>query len=227
MARTKLENRVLPGYTRGEEIFNMVSHIVGAGLGIVVFLACIIVAAYHQNIWGIVSGAVYGFTVILLFTMSSIYHGLKDGFAKKVFQVLDHCTIFLLIAGTYTPILLGRFREVYAFEAWTTFAIIWGLAVLGITLNAIDLKRFALFSISCYLGMGWIVVFSVQKVIEVLGRDFFLLLLLGGIFYTVGAVCYVIGKKNKKKYIHSVFHIFVDIAALMHCWGIVAYIMPM
>ena len=226
MVRTKLENRILPGYTRGEEIFNMVSHIVGGGLGIVVFLSCIIVAAYHQNIWGIVSGGIYGFTVILLFTMSSIYHGLKTGLAKKVFQVLDHCTIFLLIAGTYTPILLGRFREIYYFEAWTNFAIIWGLAVLGITLNAIDLKRFAVFSMICYLGMGWTIVFSAQKVIGVLGFEFFLFLILGGVFYTIGAVCYVIGKKNKKKYIHSVFHIFVDVAALMHCWGIVSYIMP-
>jgi len=227
MPRTKLENRVLPGYTKGEETFNMVSHIVGGGLGIVVFLSCIIVAAYHQNIWGIVSGAVYGFTVILLFTMSSIYHGLKACFAKKVFQVLDHCTIFLLIAGTYTPILLGRFREVHPFDAWTIFAIIWGLAVIGITLNAIDLKRFSIFSMICYLGMGWLVVFSVRKMIDVLGRDFFLFILWGGIFYTIGALCYVIGKKNKKKYVHSIFHIFVDIAALMHCWGIVEYIMPM
>jgi len=226
MPRTKLENRVLPGYTRGEEIFNMVSHIVGGGLGVVVFLACIIVAAWYQNIWGMVSGGVYGFTVILLFTMSSIYHGLPEGFAKKVFQVLDHCTIFLLIAGTYTPILLGRFRVVYPAAAWTNFAIVWGLALLGIILNAIDLKRFAVFSMVCYLGMGWMVVFSFGKVGEVLGSRFLLFMLLGGIFYTVGAVCYVIGARKKTRYIHSVFHIFVDLAALAHCWGVVAYIMP-
>ena len=227
MTRTKLENRVLPGYTRGEEIFNMVSHIVGGGFGVIAFLSCIIVAAYHQNVWGIVSGFIYGFTVILLFTMSSIYHGLKDGLAKKIFQILDHCTIFLLIAGTYTPILLGQFKEVYPMEAWIIFAIIWGLTVLGITLNAIDLKRFALFSMICYLGMGWLVVFSAGKVIEVFGRDFFMFFLLGGVSYTIGAACYAIGKKKKTKYIHSVFHIFVDVAAFLHFWGIIAYIMPM
>jgi len=226
MARTKLENRVLPGYTRNEEMVNMVSHIVGGAIGVVAFLSCIIVSAYHQNIWGIASGAVYGVTVILLFTMSSIYHGLKTGMAKKVFQVLDHCTIFLLIAGTYTPILLGRFRQVYPTQAWVNFAVVWGLALLGVILNSIDLKQFAVFSMVCYLGMGWLSVFSAKKIIEVLGQKFFAFILLGGVIYTIGAVCYIIGKKNNKKYIHSVFHIFVDVAALMHALGIVVYVMP-
>lgn len=226
MFRTKLANRILPSYTRGEELFNMVSHIVGGGLGIVAFLTCIIVAAYNQNVWGIVSGAIYGFTVILLFTMSSIYHGLAAGIPKKVFQVLDHCTIFILIAGTYTPILLNKYREAYPLESWTIFAIIWGLAVLGIILNSIDLKRFKVFSIVCYLGMGWLIVFSFRKLIEVLGYEFFIFLISGGIFYTVGAALYVIGKKKNKKYMHSVFHIFVVIAALTHFLGIAIFIMP-
>ena len=204
----------------------MVSHIVGGGLGIVAFLTCIIVAAYNQNTWGIVSGAVYGFTVMLLFTMSSVYHGLAIGIPKKVFQVLDHCTIFLLISGTYTPILLNQFREAYPVTAWAIFGVIWGLAALGVTLNAIDLKRFKVFSIVCYLGMGWLIVFSAGKLVEVLGREFFIFLILGGVFYTIGAVLYVAGKKMGIKYMHSVFHIFVDIAALMHFLGIVIYIMP-
>ncbi len=226
MLRTRLAQRVLPAYTRGEERFHMVSHIVGAGLGVAAFLACIIVAAYHRNIWGIVSGAVYGSAVILLFTMSSIYHGLAEGIPKKVFQVLDHCTIFILIAGTYTPILLGRYREVYPAQAWALFGVIWGLAALGVALNAIDLKRFRVFSMLCYLGMGWLIVFSAGRLIEVLGGAFFRLLILGGVFYTVGALLYVIGKSKKKKYIHAVFHIFVDIAAVLHCLGIIVYTMP-
>lgn len=226
MFRTRLENRILPGYTKGEETFNMVSHIVGGGLGVVAFLTCIIVAAYHQNVWGIVSGAVYGFSVILLFTMSSIYHGLPSGIPKKVFQVLDHCTIFILIAGSYTPILLTKFREAYPALAWTIFGAIWGLAALGVALNSIDLKRFKVFSIVCYLGMGWIIVFSAKKVIEALGEKFFMLLLLGGFFYTAGAIFYIIGKRTNKKFVHSVFHIFVDIAALMHFLGIAIFTMP-
>lgn len=227
MFRTKLVNRTLPGYTRGEEIFNMVTHIVGAALGIAAFLACIIIAAYNRNIWGIVSGAVYGFTVILLFTMSSIYHGLTLDIPKKVFQVLDHCTIFLLIAGTYTPILLNQFRVAFPIEAWTMFGIVWGLAVLGITLNSIDLKKFKVFSLICYLGMGWLIIGSFGKLKVLLGAAFCKLLLAGGILYTLGAVIYVAGKKMKIKYMHSVFHIFVDAAAFLHFLGIAAYIMPL
>jgi len=226
MKRIKLEDRALPNYTKKEEQLNTISHIVGGALGVVAVLACAIVAAYHRNIWGIVSGIVYGCTVILLFTMSSIYHGMKPGLAKKVFQVLDHCTIFLLIAGTYTPMLLNRFRDVYPTEAWINFAIIWGLAALGITLNAIDLKRYRVFSMICYLGMGWLIIFSVQKTLEVLGAPFFWLILAGGICYTAGAVLYMLGKQLKKKYMHSVFHFFVDAAALLHFLGIVLYVMP-
>jgi len=225
MTRTKLANRILPNYTRGEETMNMVSHIVGGGLGVVAFLTCVIVAAWSRNVWGVVSGAIYGASVILLFTMSSIYHGLAVGMPKKVFQVLDHCTIFVLIAGTYTPILLNQFREAYPAEAWTYFGIVWALAILGIALNSIDLKRFKVFSIICYLGMGWLIVISANKVIEVLGNGFFILLMLGGLFYTIGAALYVIGKKTNRKYMHAVFHIFVDIAALLHFLGIVVYTM--
>jgi len=226
LIRTKLINRILPSYTKGEEIFNMVSHIAGGGLGVVALLTCVIVAAYNQNGWGIVSGAIYGFALILLFTASSLYHGLTAELPKKVFQVIDHCTIFILIAGTYTPILLNKFREVYPFEAGVMFSIVWGFAILGIVLNAIDLKRFKTFSMICYLGMGWLVIFRFKKLLDVIGSTFFVFLLIGGVFYTIGAMLYLIGKKKNKKYMHSVFHIFVDIAALMHFLGIAIFIMP-
>jgi hemolysin III len=112
----------------------------------------------------------------------------------------------------------------YPVSAWVMFGVIWGLAVIGITLNAIDLKKFHVLSLVCYLGMGWCVVFRIRQTIEAVGINFFLLLFAGGIFYTVGAGLYVAGKK--KKYMHSVFHIFVDIAALLHFLAIVIYIMP-
>ena len=210
-------------YTKGEEIFNMVTHIVGAGLGLVALLVCVILAAYDQNIWGIVSGLVYGFSVILLFTMSSIYHGLKVGGAKKVFRVLDHCTIFILIAGTYTPILLTSFKEAYPTEAWVMFGVIWGLAIIGITLNAINLKRFMTFSLICYLGMGWIAIFRINRLIAVLGVPFFAMLLTGGILYTIGVLFYVLGRR--KNYMHGVFHLFVNVASILHSIAIAAFIM--
>jgi len=224
LIRTKLINRILPSYTKGEEIFNMVSHIAGGGLGVVALLTCVIVAAYNQNGWGIVSGAIYGFALILLFTASSLYHGLTAELPKKVFQVIDHCTIFILISGTYTPILLNKYREEYPFEAWVMFSVVWGFAILGIVLNAIDLKRFKTFSMICYLGMGWLVIFRFNKLLDVIGSTFFVFLLVGGVFYTSGAILYVIGKK--KKYMHSVFHLFVVAAALMHFLGIAIFIMP-
>jgi len=214
----------LPRYTRGEELFNMITHIVGGGLGVVAMFICAVIAAYHGNIWGVVGGTIYGFSVILLFTMSAIYHGLKIGIPKRVFRILDHCTIYVLIAGTYTPIMLGAFREAYPFYAWLIFGVVWGVAALGITLNAINLKKFAAFSVICYLVMGWIVVFRVNLVIEVLGWEFMSLLLLGGILYTVGVLFYVIGRK--KKWMHSIFHIFVNVASILHSIAIAVYIMP-
>jgi hemolysin III len=220
----KREPSALPNYTRGEEIFNMTTHIVGGALGLVAMLACVIVAAYHQNGWGITSGAIYGFTVILVFTMSSIYHGLKLELPKRVFRVLDHCTIYILIAGTYTPILLGAFRAAYPVDAWVLFGILWFFALLGITLTAIDRKKFQIFSIICYLGMGWSAMFRITRLIEVLGAPFFILIVVGGGLYTVGVIFYAVGKKIK--YMHSVFHLFVNAASIVHSVAIAAFVMP-
>ena len=214
----------LPAYSRGEELMNMITHIVGGGLGVVALIACIIVAALNHNVWGIVSGIVYGVTVILLFTVSSIYHGLRRETPKRIFRIIDHCTIFILIAGTYTPIVLNRFREVYPVDAWLIFAVIWGLAALGIVLNAINLHRFRIFSIVCYLGMGWMAVFRIDRLVEVLGSNFFSLILIGGVLYTIGVIFYVLGKK--KKFMHSVFHLFVNAASIVHSVAIAVYVMP-
>ena len=220
MTKTKSE---LPNYTIGEERINMITHIIGAGLGLVAMLACVIVAAFNDNVWGVVSGIIYGFTVILLFTMSSIYHGLKLELPKRVFRVLDHCTIYVLIAGTYTPVVLNRFRIEHPFDAWLIFGLIWGFAVLGITLTAINRKRFAVFAIICYLGMGWMIIFRINLLLGVVGVPFFVLLLIGGVLYTVGVIFYAFGKK--KKYMHSVFHLFVIAASIVHSVGIAGFVM--
>lgn len=135
----------LPDYTKGEEIFNMVSHIVGGALAIAALVLCVIMAAIHSNTWGVVSGAIYGASLIILYTMSSLYHGLRRGSAKRVFRVIDHCSIFLLIAGTYTPYMIGALRSYRPALAWTIFGVIWATAVLGIFLNSIDLKNLKFF----------------------------------------------------------------------------------
>ena len=167
MTRTKLKDRILPDYTKGEEIFNMTSHIVGGAFGIVALVLCIVFSAIHHNGYAVVSSIIYGITMILLYTMSSIYHGLKpQRKAKKVFQILDHCSIFLLIAGSYTPFCLVTFREYNTALGWSIFGIIWAMAVLGITLNAIDIKKYKIFSMICYLGMGWCIIFQVVLLIR-------------------------------------------------------------
>lgn len=214
MKRTKLIDRLLPDYTNGEEIFNMVTHIVGGGLGVIYLALCVIVSALHRNVWGVVSSAIYGVSVISLFTMSSVYHGLKHTMAKKVLQVLDHCTIYFMIAGTYTPIMLSLLQKTNPIIAWVIFGVVWGIAALAITLTAIDLKKYSIFSMICYIGMGWCIIVTIVPVYKALTHNGFMWLLGGGIMYTIGAVLFGIGAKVR--YIHSIFHIFVVLASIMH-----------
>ena len=224
MERTKLSDRILPKYTKGEEIFNMTSHIVGGALGIVALVLCVVFAAIHGNGYGVVSGAIYGVTMIILYTMSSIYHGLNPKRkAKKVFQVLDHCSIYLLIAGSYTPFALCTLREYSTVLGWTIFGVIWFVAILGIVLNSIDIKKFKVFSMICYLVMGWCIVFKINLLPELLGTAGFVLLLLGGLSYTVGAILYGLGKKHK--YMHSIFHLFILLGSLLQFITILLYVM--
>lgn len=223
MKRIKLVDRILPSYTKGEEIFNMTSHIVGAAFGIIALVLCVVFSAIHHNIYAIISSIIYGITMIVLYTMSSIYHGLKSkGNAKKVFQVLDHCSIFLLIAGSYTPFCLVTFREYNTILGWTIFGIIWGIAILGIVLNSIDLKRYRVFSMICYLGMGWCIIFTANLLPKLLGIPGVILLVAGGIVYTLGAILYGIGKK--KKYIHSIFHLFILLGSILQFFCILLYV---
>lgn len=219
------EKHPLPAYTRGEEIFNMVTHIVGGALGIAALTLCVIRASLKGDPWGIVSSAIYGFTIILLFTMSSLYHGLVPVKAKKVFRVMDHCTIYLLIAGTYTPIVLVALREESLALAWVVFGIVWACAILSITLTAVNMHKFKVFSMISYLAMGWCILFCLPKAIEAVGVPGMLMIFLGGVLYTVGAVIYGLGKKKHVKYVHSVFHLFVLFACILHFFAIFFYVL--
>ena len=223
MNRVKLSDRILPTYTKGEEIFNMVSHIVGAALGIAALVLCIIFSAIHKNAYAVVSSCIYGVSLILLYTMSSVYHGLSSKIrTKKVFQIIDHCSIFLLISGTYTPFALCTFREYNTATGWILFGIVWGLSILGIVLNSIDLKRYKVFSMICYLLIGWCVIFKINLLPELLTLNGFILLLAGGIVYTIGAIFYGLGKNHK--WMHSIFHIACIIASALHFFCIFFYV---
>lgn len=220
--RQKLCDRILPTYTKGEEVFNMVTHIAGGAFGVVYLVLCVIMAAIHHNPMGVVASAIYGASVIILFTMSSVYHGVRPSTAKKVLQVIDHCTIYLMIAGTYTPIALCGVRGQSEALGWILFGIIWGVTALAATFTAIDLNKYKTFSMLCYLGMGWCVVGFWKPTYAAIGAGGASFLIAGGILYTLGAILYAMGKK--KKFIHSVFHIFVDLASVCHFFCILFYV---
>ncbi len=222
MKRTKLRDRTLPDYTLGEEIFNYVTHIVGAALGAAYLTLAVIIAAFHGNVWGVVGSSIYGASVTVLFTISAVYHALHPSTAKKVLQVLDHCTIFFMIAGSYTPIAFCTVRGVSRALGWVVFGIIWATAVLGIVLNAIDLEKYQLFSMFSYVGMGWCIVLTAPWVFGRLGLFGTVFLVGGGILYSIGAVFFVLGKN--KRFAHSVFHIFVVLGSVAHFFCIAFFV---
>ena len=220
MKRTKLSDRLLPNYSGGEEIMNMVTHIVGGALGILALLLCLLKADTAMEV---ITCTVYGIAMIDLYTMSSVYHGLRPCTAKKVMQVIDHCTIYFLIAGTYTPVVLCAIRPVYPALGWGLLITECVLVTIATTLTAIDLKKYNIFSMICYIGMGWAILPFLRQTREVLTAPGFLWLLAGGIAYTIGAVLYGIG--SKKKWMHSVFHIFVVLGSLLQFLAIYLYVL--
>lgn len=222
MSRTRLSDRQLPEYSKGEELFNMISHITGGALGIAALVLCVVKSAIYADAWAVVGSAIYGAALVMLYTTSSIYHGLNRNMAKKVMQVLDHCTIYFLIAGTYTPILLCSIRRVSPGWAWTLFGIVWGLAAMATVFTAIDLKKYSKLSMLCYIGMGWCILLATKTAIEAIPFAGLMYLLIGGVSYTIGAILYGIGKKHK--YIHSVFHIFVIAGSVLHFFCIFFYV---
>ena len=221
MTRTKLRERALPDYTHGEELFNMISHIAGGALGVLTLVLCLLLS--WGDGWSMTASIIYGLSFIQLYTISSVYHGLRPGMAKRVLQVIDHCTIYLFIAGTYTPVMLCSLRPVHPGWAWGILGAVWGIAVLAIVLNGIDLKKFKVFSMVCYIGMGWCVIVGIRPVMEVVPAGGLWLLVLGGVAYTIGAVLYGMGKK--RRYMHSVFHVFCVIGSVLQALCIVLYVL--
>lgn len=199
----------LPRYSLGEEIFSAVSHGVSA-LAAVAALVLLLVFCEKTPL-KVVSVSIYGATMILLYTVSTLYHSLGLNRAKVVFRSLDHCTIFLLIAGTYTPITLVCLGNA---RGWILFGVVWAAAVLGVVLNAVSVERFKVVSMICYLAMGWVVVFAMKPLLARISDLGFWCLLSGGLCYTFGAILYGLGKKIP--YIHSVFHLFVLAGSVLH-----------
>lgn len=203
--------------TLGEEIANSISHGVAllAALAGVPFL---LVSVSHLNVANIVGAAVFGATMILLYLTSTLYHALPLGRAKRVFMKLDHGAIYLFIAGSYTPFALGALGGPWG---WTLFGLVWGMAVLGITLKAFDRLSHPWLSTGLYLAMGWIVLIAAVPLVERVPTAGVALLVAGGLAYTVGVVFFLLD--NKLRYAHAVWHAFVAAGTGLHFFAVLGY----
>ncbi|MGD6803248.1 hemolysin III family protein [Rossellomorea vietnamensis] len=186
-----------------EEIANAVTHGIGFLLSIPALVLLILAAVEKGTAWHIVSYTIFGVTMLLLYLFSTLLHSFKPSRIKKLFAILDHSAIYLLIAGTYTPFMLVSFRTPLG---WTIFGIIWGLAIAGVVFKCYFVDRYQIISTIVYLLMGWMIIIAVKPLYEILSPTGFLLLLTGGIFYSIGAVFYV---WNKLPYNHAIWHLFV------------------
>lgn len=216
---TLKEKVILPKYTLGEELVSAISHGIGFFLSIAALVLCIVFSYIHGNTTAVVASSIYGSTLIILYLMSTLYHSLKVNNAKRVFNIIDHCSIFLLIAGSYTPYVLVTLKGALG---WTLFGIIWTAAIIGIVFNAINVTKYKKVSLIAYIIMGWIIVFAYKPLSNGLSTPGLIYLILGGVAYTIGAIFYALGKK--KKYMHSVFHFFVLAGSILQFFSIFLYV---
>lgn len=214
------ERITLPDYTLGEELISAISHGIGAGLSIAGLVLCVVKAAKSGSATAVVSSALFGSMLFLLYMMSTMYHALKRNNAKRVFRVFDHCTIFLLIAGTYIPVVLVAIGGVIG---WVYFGVIVVSAIVGMVFNAIDVEKYERISLFCYIFMGWVIVFGFKALMESMNKGGIALLVTGGVVYTVGAVLYRLG--DNRRYFHSIWHFFVLGGSILHFFAIYLYVL--
>jgi hemolysin III len=200
------------------ERFNSISHIIGAMAALAGLVIIVVEAASNGDPWKIVSMSIYGATLFLLYTLSSLYHSLR-GRAKIIFRRLDHYAIYFLIAGTYTPITLVTLHGALG---WTLFGIIWGLAVIGIIIDSLPRQKHRIPQVIIYLTMGWLALFALKSLIEVLPTAGFVLLLVGGLFYTTGIIFFAFD--TRVKHFHGIWHLFVLAGSLCHYLTMLLYV---
>ncbi|MBN1540298.1 MAG: hemolysin III family protein [Candidatus Thermoplasmatota archaeon] len=208
------------GISRGEEIANSITHGIGWALSIVALVLLAVFSSLYGDAWHIVSCSIYGSGLVLLYTSSTMYHALKGRTAKKVFKILDHSSIFFLIAATYTPFTLTLLRGTWG---WILFAIVWGGFLIGTVLKVFFAGRYKWLSVSIYIMLGWCVLLAIEPVIKNLPLPGLILLGGGGIAYSIGALIYL---KKGVKYSHAVWHLYVLAGSIMHFFSIFFYVIP-
>ena len=215
-----MESAEKPRYTLGEEIANAITH----GVGIVFAIAGLAVlaafAVLRGNAWHVVSCSIFGATLIVLYAASTLYHAITSPRAKRVLRVLDHSAIFLLIAGTYTPFLLVNLRGPWG---WSLFGVIWGLAILGITLRAVKERRSKAAYVTLYVAMGWTAVVAFKPMLASVAIGGLILLLLGGLSYTGGVAFYL---WRRLPYHHAIWHGFVLAGSVLHYFAVLFHVIP-
>jgi hemolysin III len=199
------------------EWFNSITHLIGAVLAIVGLVLLVVLAARQGDPWKIVSFSIYGTTLLLLYTSSSLYHSLH-GKAKKVFRKMDHLSIYLLIAGSYTPFTLITLRGAWG---WSIFGAVWFLAILGIVLESLPQKGARILPVIIYIFMGWLILIAINPLLRSMPLTGFVWLLLGGVFYTVGVVFYALD--GRVRHFHGIWHLFVLAGSLSHYFTILFY----
>lgn len=212
---------IKPKYTLSEELISAISHGIGMFLAIAGMVLCIVKSGTNGNTVGVVSSSLYGSFMIILYLMSTLYHSFKQNTkVKRVFRIFDHCSIFLLIFGTYIPYTLLTLKGALG---WSIFGVVLAATIVGIVLNSINLEKFKKISMICYLVMGWAIIGAVKQIYNNLDVKGFILLLTGGIIYTIGAVIYGLGKKHK--YMHSLWHMFVLAGTILQFFSIYLYVL--
>lgn len=212
--------RVTPVYyPRSEELLCAITHGIGALFGVFALAYMVVFSARYGNAWSVVASAIYGASLIILYTISTLSHALTNRRAKQVFRVLDHATIFLMIAGTYTPVTLITLQGALG---WTIFGIQWGIAAVGIVLGSVSLNRFKRISTLVYFVMGWAIIIALYPLIVRMELAGFIYLLGGGIFYSVGILLY----HRKGPNLHFLWHLFVLIGSMLQFVAVARYVLP-
>lgn len=206
-------------YTKGEEIANAVTHGIGALLAIAALILLIVFSSLYGDSWYIVSYTIFGVSLVILYSASTLYHSLPGRKTKDIFQIFDHSSIYILIAGTYTPFTLTILRGP---KGWIIFGLIWGLAAIGIVMKAFWVKKYIGFSTAVYIFMGWLIVFDLKPILIAMPHTGIVLLVLGGILYTLGAVLFMF---DNIPYNHAVWHLFVLAGSTCHFFSIL-YLLP-
>lgn len=208
-------------YTRREEVVNAVTHGIGAVLSVAALVLLIVAASINGTAWHVVSFTIYGISMLLLYFNSTMVHALKEGKAKDLFEIFDHSSIYLFIAGTYTPFLLVAIRGTLG---WTLFGIIWGVALFGVAFKAFFTKKFLFMSTLFYLAMGWLIVLAWGPLVATVPYGGMVLLVAGGLMYTLGTLFYV---WRGFPFHHAIWHLFVLVGSVLHFFAIFIYLTPL